>query len=129
MDIAKARTWSNRGMFRKLMLAVGVAAVASAIAVPAARADDGDWHHRHHEWREHEWHEHGWREYRPYAYGYPGYGYYDYPGYGYAYAPPPVIYAPPPPPVVYAPPPPVVYAPPVYAAPSSIDFVFPIRIH
>ena len=121
MEIAKTRTWSNRGIFRKLMLAVGIAAVTSAIAMPAARADDDDWHHQRHQWREHDWHDHGWREYRPYSYGYPGYGY--------AYAPPPVIYAPPPPPVVYAPPPPVVYAPPVYAAPSSIEFVFPIRLH
>ena len=48
MEIAKARTSSSRGMFRKLMLAVGVVALTSAIAALAARADD-DWHHRHRE--------------------------------------------------------------------------------
>lgn len=95
-------------MIRTLMMALGVAAVMSGMAVAPARADDGDWHHGRGEWRDREWRgegpEGGWRrrewcEYHPYACGYPGYVY--------GAPPPPVYYAaplPPPPPVVYAPP-------------------------
>ncbi|HTZ79684.1 MAG TPA: hypothetical protein VMC10_17360 [Stellaceae bacterium] len=67
---------------RRLVLALGLGAVAVTTAVPAY-ADWRDDRARHdRDWREHHWHDH-----------YPVYV-----GPGYAYAPPPVVYAPPPPP-------------------------------
>jgi hypothetical protein len=116
MERAKARTY--RGIFRSLMMALGVATIIGGISSRPALADDG-WHHRGwrgDEWREHEWREREGRWHYPQAFVYPG-----YPGYTY-YAPPPVIYAPPPP-VYYAPAPPPIY----YRPQASVDFLF--RFH
>jgi hypothetical protein len=87
-------------MIRRMVLALGAAALVAGIAVGPARADDDDWHHgRGH--REREWHEHERRD-----------------------APPAVIYAPPPA-VIYAPPPAVIYVPPPRPA---IEIEIPIHI-
>lgn len=90
---------------RALLMAGAVAGVtAGAIAAPALA--DEDWH-GHDGWQHQEWHGQAWRgdddDWRPPAYY--GYGYYAAP-YGYTYAAPA----------------------PVYAAPPSIDFVFPVHI-
>jgi hypothetical protein len=99
---------------RKMILALGLAAIVGGAAAGPALAHDDEWRGgwrgregREHEWRRHEWREHEWREHHGYyRYGYaPGYVYAP----GYAYVPPPVVYAPP------------VYAPP------SLSFVFPLR--
>jgi hypothetical protein len=97
-------------MIRRMILALGTAALVASIAAPArADDDDGDRHHgRGREHREREWHEREWRD-----------------------APPAVIYTPPPP-VYYAPPPAVYYAPPpavIYVAPPRPAFEIEIPIH
>jgi hypothetical protein len=116
MDTTRTRNMKRNRFLRRLVLALGVAALAGGIATAPARADDDHWHHGHDGRRDHRGHErrdHHWREHHPYVVG-------AYPGYAYGY--------PPPPPVVYAPPP-VVYAPPVYAPAPAVSFVFPLHIH
>lgn len=94
----------NRSL-RALLMAGAVAAVTGGAFVTPALADGDDWH-GHGGWGEHAWRgdDDDWGR-RP-VYGY-SYGYaYPYAYYPYAYAAPA----------------------PVYAAPPSIDFVFPVHI-
>jgi len=102
-------------MKRSLLPAILALIVAVGVAAPApALADHDEWreHQEHeHEWHEHEWHEREWRERhwhdenRPYYVA---------------------------PPVVVSPPPAVYYAPPVMVSPPpmapGISVILPIRI-
>ena len=116
METTRTRNQNRNQFLRRLIMALGVAALTAGVAASPARADDDHWRHGHdgrHDHRGHEGRDHHWREHHPYVVG-------AYPGYVYGY--------PPPPPVVYAPPP-VVYAPPVYAPAPALSFVFPLNIH
>jgi hypothetical protein len=92
-----------------LILAI-TAAVAAAPGL-SARADDDGWRHdngRHRGWHKHHHRYEDWRVW---------------------YGPAPIYVGPPPPVYVAPPPPPVYYAPvPLYAPPTSLNIVVPLKI-
>ena len=96
-------------MIRRMVLALGTAALVASIAGPARADDDDRGHGRGREHREREWHEREWRDAPPAV----------------IYTPPPAVYYAPPPAVYYAPSPTVIYVPPPRPA---IEIEIPIHI-